>query len=621
MNTKRKSMKSPRLAALLAAALFASIAVATANVSPASAATDVWLCAKGGSASVANPNDGGATNITVPFSGFVEVPSATDCATVVPRLGDPTPIRMTEGVTYTVHLLNETGFSINFVSAGLSTSPDFDGVATAGSRTYEVTPTTPGTYTYESDLNPRHSLLGLTGVIVVDPATGPGTAHGTAVSSYDIEQVMVISEVDLELNNSASPETFDLLSYAPDLFLINGQTHTTNSEIPPLVVDPGTKVLLRYVNVSPANNTMAVVGLRQQLIAFDGEIQTDSGAAGEAPIDMSNVFLSAGQTADALVTVFGEPGQKIPVYNRNLLTSAVGDNGAQLMFIQVNAGGLTANSKIYFSLNNAARNMGGVIIRDEDVALWDGTSVSIYFEGAAHGLIDNGADLADIDGVDVDRTTGDVWFSLRQDFPNPGGTEWAAVPDVVLQENDVFRYDASAGTMSVWLDGSMIGLNDNTNIHDINGLDVDPITGSTSFTTNGNISPTHNVPLFSGSTTTFGANNEDVIRWTPDVAAAPSGNGAFSIVADLSDLGLVGENIDAVALTVTDVMFSTVNEYPNPPAAADFDRDDLVACLGHQPPAAGSVTDTCFGPLSVQFDADTLNPGGNAGQVDAYAIG
>ncbi len=631
MNTKRQKTRRPRLTALVAAALFASIAVTTANVSSAAAATDKWLCAKGGTASIANPADGGLTNVSVSFTGFVEVPSAADCATAVPRLGDPTPMRLTEGVTYNIHVVNQAGFAINMVAVGLSGAPDLIGIAPGASGAYEVTPAVPGTYMYESDLDPRHSLLGLHGVIVVDPAAGPTSAHGTAVSTYDTEQIIVITEVDVDLNNAADPFAVDSLAYDPDLFLINGQTNTTNVQVPPLVVDPGERVLLRYINASPANNTMTVVGLRQELVAFDGEIQEGSAVAvGETPLDVSNVFLSAGQTADAMVTVFGSPGQRIPIYNRNLLTSAVGDNGAQLMFLQVNTGGLTAHSKIYFSLNNAVRNMGGVVIRDEDVARWDGTNVTMFFQGAAHGLIDNGANLADIDGVDVGRTTGDVWFSLRQDFPRPGGAldpsnphaaEWAGVAGDVLQENDVFRYDASTGLMSIWLDGSAIGLNDLSNIHDINGLDVDPVTGVTNFTTNGNISPFHNVPLFTGSTTTFGAMNEDVIRWTPDVAAAPSGAGSLSVVADLSDLGLAGENIDAVALTPTDVMFSTTNEYPNPPATPDFDRDDLVACLGHQPPAAGSVTDTCFGPLSVQFDADTLNAGGIAGQVDAYAIG
>lgn len=631
MNTKRQTSKRPRLTALVVVALLASIAVTTANVSSAAAATDKWLCAKGGTASIANPADGGLTDVSVPFTGFVEVPSAADCATAVPRLGDPTPLRLTEGVTYNINVVNQTGFAINFVSVGLSGAPDLLGIADGSTGSYEVTPVVPGTYMYESDLDPRHALLGMHGVIVVDPAAGLGTAHGTAASAYDTEQVVVLTEIDTSLNGAIDPFAVDSLAYAPDLFLINGQTNTNNVEVPPLIVDPGERVLLRYVNAAPANNTMTVVGLRQELVAFDGEIQEGSVVGiGETPLDVSNVFLSAGQTADAIVTVFGTPGERIPIYNRNLPASAVGNNGEQLMFLQLNTGGLTAHSKIYFSLNNSARNMGGVVIRDEDVARWDGTSVTMFFKGADHGLIDNGANLADIDGVDVDRATGDVWFSLRQDFPRPGGTldptnphagEWAGVAGDVLQENDVFRYDASTQTMSIWLDGSSIGLNDLSNIHDINGVEVDPVSGATNFTTNGNISPFHNVPLSTGSTTTFGAMNEDVIRWTPDVATAPSGAGALSVVADLSDLGLAGENIDAVALTPTDVMFSTTNEYPNPPATPDFDRDDLVACLGHQPPATGSITDTCFGPLSVQFDADTLNAGGIAGQVDAYAIG
>jgi len=614
---KNKRNRSPRrtLGLLTATAMIASTAALAATTQAASAQTDIYLCARPGVATVADPaTEGAGAGVSVNFLGFAQVNSVPDCSTAIVQLDDPTPIQLVSGAPYTVHLINQTGEQINFSATGLTGAPDLIGVG-ASTKTYSFTAGEPGTYLYESNIDPRHTLVGLHGVIVVNPTGAAGTAHGTAVSQFDQQKVVFLTELDVSFNNDPAWQTADLNQRDPDLFLINGQTHTTNDPLAPIVAVPGENVLLRYVNAGSTNSSMAVNGLRQRLVAFDGEIHHGTPTVlAEAPQDVSQVFLSAGQTADAIVTVSGAAGDQIPIFNRNLRTSAVGDNGAQLLMIEVGTGGVAPTAAIYFSLNSAARNLSGTVIRDEDIGMWDGTTVSFAFVGAAHGLVDGAGELADVDAAYV-SPGGNIYFSLRQDFPNPGGLEWSLVPDATLQENDIFKWDGTQ--MSVWLDGSTIGLNDNQNRHDINGVHVDELTGITSFTTNGSVNPSDAVPMATGSTIMLGARNEDVIRWVPVFPALPSGAGAFDVLFDGSDLGLAFENLDGLSLSGTDVLFSLTTEFNNGFA---FDRDDLIACLGHQPPAPGSITDSCIAALSLEFDADVMH-GTNAGQVDAYSIG
>lgn len=625
MNYKRN--RSPRriIGLLASVALLGSTLALAASVTTAAAATDIHLCAKGSTATVDNPTVAGNPTTTFDFYGFVTVASEAECVTsAVPVYGDPTPIRLLEGDPTTVHLYNQTGFPINFSALGLTGAPDLDGVPAGLSGIYTFTPDHPGTYLYESSLDPRHTLVGLTGVVVVDSAVA-GTAHGTVASQYDKEQVVLLTEVD-PLFNAGFPGQSDLSNYDPSLFLINGSTFTEQgSNGPtPLTANVNEEVLVRYVNAGSTNSSMTVLGVRQSIVAFDGEVQLGDGNSEEDPFDHSQVFVTAGQTADAIFTVSGTPGDRLSIYNRNLRTSATGNNGAQLMQIEVGVDVVPAINDIYFSAAATTRTYLGVSVGDADVAVYNGTTVDIHFDGDSHGLDDFDGNQADINAVHVDPLNGDVYFSLRFDYATPTAVthsaavagEWATVlaTDGILQENDVFKWDGTG--FSKWLDGSAIGLKDGLGRHDINALHVFPTTGITAFSTSGSIGIADQVPLSTGSSTWIGVRNEDIIRWVPVFGAAnPSGAGAFESVADLSDLGMAPENTDAVHLAGSDIRISLTNNF------TPFDNDDLIGCLGHSAPAPGTVMETCTGALSLEFDADTLHAGLNAGQIDAYSIG
>ncbi len=106
--------------------------------------------------------------------------------------------------------------------------------------------------------------------------------------------MLVLSEIDPALNNSANPAAFDMRNYAPRYFLINGKPYPNTA---PIASAAGNKVLLRYVNAGAKHHSMAVLGLRQVFVAKDGS---------PLPTLNHNVAaetLAPGQTGDAIVTI------------------------------------------------------------------------------------------------------------------------------------------------------------------------------------------------------------------------------------------------------------------------------------------------------------------------------
>ncbi len=635
-------------------AVLISTAAAVAGIGTASAQTDIHLCALPGSATIDDPTNPG-TDLVIPFYGFVDVtttmPATGDpCAGAVPRFGDPTPVRMVEGQTYTVYVHNRTdaaggtGFPINLLVAGLSGAPDLTGVAPGGDGTYTITAATPGTHMFESDLDPHHVPLGLHGVVVVDPAT-PGSATGAPNSAYDLERVLVFHEVDMALNTAPDPLAFPMTDWSPTIHLINGQTRTSAYEIPPIAAVPGDRVLVRYVNAAPSNSSIATLGLRQTVVNFDGEIYDGSGPVGEQPLDVSAVFLTSGQTADVVIEVQGAYGDRFPIYNRNLRTSAIGDNGEQLVMIEVGVGGgLTGD--VYFSLADNVRTFRDagptgpgdhVTLSDEDIGVWNGTYLDKYFDGTVHGIPGS----ADIDAVWHDPATGDLYLSFRADLATPTDPRWAAVTKATIDESDVVHWNATADTFDIYVDHTTIGLN-GSNAHDINGLQVDPASGEVTFTTNGS----YLVPWKTGSATLIGARNEDISRWVPDNPGQPNGTGRVDVVADFSDFDMVSfntntntprttpGNLDGISLTALDIFFTTTSTHSWGPTetylagwpAADAngfvltDRDDILGCRGFTPAAPGTLNDTCLA-FAFELDVDTLHHNGVVANVDALSVG
>ena len=120
-----------------------------------------------------------------------------------------------------------------------------------------------------------------------------GAAYG-ATTAFNEEAALVLSELDPALNNSADPAAFDMRTYAPKYFLINGKAYPGTD---PIASAAGHTVLLRYVNAGVKHHSMGVLGLRQNFIAKDGSTlpQLTHNVAAET--------LAPGQTGDAIATI------------------------------------------------------------------------------------------------------------------------------------------------------------------------------------------------------------------------------------------------------------------------------------------------------------------------------
>jgi hypothetical protein len=267
--------------ALLGGGLLAALAVIAGPAGPAgAAAVTVDLYASTGSTTL----PGGQT---VPVWGYRTSPGS------VTQPGGP-PVVVQQGDTVTIQLHNGLGERTGLLLQGQPIVPDLTGTAAGGTATYTFTAGEPGTYLYEAALlpNAQHQIaMGLYGALVVQPSTA-GRAYGDAGSAFDDEAVLLLSEIDPALNNAADKAAFDLRTFAPRYFLVNGVAHPATTPIP---AAGGDTVLLRYVNAGSTYHSMGVLGARQTVIALDGSrLDFDRSYVAET--------FGPGQTADALVT-------------------------------------------------------------------------------------------------------------------------------------------------------------------------------------------------------------------------------------------------------------------------------------------------------------------------------
>jgi hypothetical protein len=156
-------------------------------------------------------------------------------------------------------------------------------------------------------------------------------AYG-AGTDYNEEAVLVLSEVDPMLHASADPAAFDMRTYAPRFFLINGKPYPDTEAI---ASAGGHKVLLRYVNAGARHHSMAVLGPRQLFVAKD---------ASTLPTMNHNVAaetLAPGQTGDALLSVPALAStSRYAVYDAGLAlhNSNAAGFGGMLTFVTAGAG-------------------------------------------------------------------------------------------------------------------------------------------------------------------------------------------------------------------------------------------------------------------------------------------
>jgi hypothetical protein len=326
----------------------------------------------------------------------------------------------------------------------------------------------------------------------------------------------------------------------------------------------------------------------------EGEVSTVGGISPDFVItDTTFLSLRAGEKCP---TVRGD----VPWLSVDPTAGSVGPDGSQPVGVHVNASNLAPGTYaatllvkttdpvvpevavgVHVTVEPAkaligvgsAGPVGGVSVTDEDiVAVAPDNSVAMYFDGSDVGIgslaIDAFAKLDD----------GSLLFS----FTSPG-----AVPGVsgTVDDSDIVRFVPTslgadtAGTFSLWFDGSDVGLT--TSNENVDAIDV--AGGSLYLSTTGSVS----VPGISGSST-----NADILafHWTSLGATTA---GTWSMYGDMSDVGLNGSNEDVDALAVVApttvpgaaVYISTTGAMSVPGLSA---ADDDVSAF--HPTATGTAT-------------------------------
>ncbi len=290
---------------------------------PSGPTTVVDLCATAGT--ITTPD-----NVVTPIWGYV----LGNCSgSPTASLPGPT-ITANLGDTVVVTLHNNLAETSAVLFEGQEMVPDLSGApANGGTKTYFFTASNPGTYLYQAGLlpNAQHQVaMGLYGPLVVRSAI-TGQAYNDPTTAYNDEAVLVLSEIDPNLN--ANPAGFDIRSYVPKYFLINGKAYPGTA---PILSAAGNKVLLRYLNAGLDYHSMAVLGVHQDLIALGGN---------PAPYQrrMVATTISPGQTLDAIVNVppGAAAGSKFAIYDANLMlhNSTTAGFGGMLTFLSLPAGG------------------------------------------------------------------------------------------------------------------------------------------------------------------------------------------------------------------------------------------------------------------------------------------
>jgi len=291
------------------------------------------LCAVTGTATLTG-------SVTVPVWGFVPKGTQADCSDVQNTATLPGPVlSVNELDTVTVNVTNALPaatapvHSIVFEIPGVSFNPGPVDAAVGATLSVTFTANAPGTYLYQSAGDSgRQEAMGLTGALIVRPTSAPdttiaGQAYHSTSSAYDVESVLVLSQVDLNFN--ASPDTFNLNTYRATYWLINGKAYPDTAGITAAV---GQRVLIRYINAGYDNTAMMLLGMHERVLARDAHLLNN-------PFDANAETIPAGGTEDVVVTVpaTAPPGANgFPLFNRNLhVTNGTPSNdpGGMLTFI------------------------------------------------------------------------------------------------------------------------------------------------------------------------------------------------------------------------------------------------------------------------------------------------
>ena len=257
----------------------------------------------------------------------------------------------------------------------------------------------------------------------------------------------------------------------------------------------------------------------------------------------------------------------------------------------------TNTTSFFFSLQ-APATLSGTAFQDEDIIFYDAASQSFstHFDGSDVGLSN-----LEIDAFDIISDT-EILLSFK-DATTIGGLS--------VDDSDIVLFTASqlgdttAGSFSLFLDGSDVGLT--TNGEDIDGVQLLE-DGSVLVSTTGSARVTG---LSSRS------RDEDILQFTP-TSTGNNTSGTWSLYLDGSDIGLANASSEEIGALAVDssgnLHLSTIGTFSVPNASGN-DEDIVV----FQPSSTGSNTSGSFEP-NLFVDGSNLGITGDIRGLD-LAIG
>ena len=463
----------------------------------------------------------------------------TDIATVTISLNGANVTLDDDGTTNTAPVAIDDAVSTDEATALSAiavltndTDADADGLTVTGvddsATTGLVTNNGDGTFSY--DPNGQFEALndGDTATDSFNYTISDGTATDTATVTVTINGVdePVLNTSPVASNDTVSTNEDTALS---SIAVLNNDTDADN--------DP-----LTVTGVDDSATTGLVTDNGDGTFSYDPNGQFEALNDGDTATDSFTYTISDGNggtdTATVTVTIDGVDDSTTPTEEALLL-----------------------------SLNSTV-NLNGVAITPQDIALFDGTDFSLFFDGSDVGLTSG-----KVNAFDAISDT-----EILLSFDNP-----ITLPGIgSVDDSDVVLFTATslgestAGSFAVYFDGSDVGLSNGG--EDIDGLQALP-DGNLLISVNGNLKP--------GSSTI--ATDEDVVLFS-FTSTGENTAGTFSQFLDGSDIGLASEDVDGFAIDAAGEAFFSLTDDFTAGGVAGADED----VIGFTATTTGETTSGSF---------------------------
>jgi len=228
----------------------------------------------------------------------------------------PGPVlRMREGKTVTVEVINDTDTPELVHWHGMLIPPEVDGTEEEGSplvpphgrRSFQLTPRPAGSRWYHShamamdDLH-KGAYTGQFGFVYVDGGNDPGNYDQElflALRDWEPFFTANMEDDDDDTHNGPLLEKPAVMNTEPDGLEVGSMTYSINDKAlgsgDPIRVREGQRLLIHFLNASAIENRrIALAGHKMKVIALDGN-------PAPSPQMVDSIFLGAGERIDAVV--------------------------------------------------------------------------------------------------------------------------------------------------------------------------------------------------------------------------------------------------------------------------------------------------------------------------------